>query len=453
MHKGGVGVVRMPLIWPAADPGPGGDFTWESLDEVVGAAARQGGSPCCRSVYGTPTGSRAASTVGIAARAARSRPGSGAALPAWRGFVAAAVDRYGRGGEFWTEHRSFPKKSITAWQIWNEQNRRLLPAGAEPEGVREAARLGRTGGTGLARTGRRHRARRHGRARRLAQGDHAAQIPLTSSTAAGARGTTSTGSGSIPTAPSWRGQRAGRAISGESRSAHDPNAGLWVTEIGWGSGPAAIRSSRCTRGQAQRLTEALPRLPHNRGGSTSSGRLVLVADSPRISSICTWCAKSGLLTELVKAKPAWRAFKHGPDSRFDPAARAPWSRPRLVRPAESGRSTGRGSRGPTDGRSRRGPGEGGARVAEATADRRRRRLGERYRLERRLGSRRDGRGLARHRRAARPAGRDQGPLRHAHRRPRVPRPLPARGEGRGAASSTRTWSRSTTSAPASGPTW
>ena len=37
-------------------------------------------------------------------------------------FAAAAVRRYGPGGNFWDQHRALPYRPIETWQIWNEPN-------------------------------------------------------------------------------------------------------------------------------------------------------------------------------------------------------------------------------------------------------------------------------------------------------------------------------------------
>jgi hypothetical protein len=49
-------------------------------------------------------------------------PTAGAALTAWKGFVAAAVARYGATGTVWTANPSVPRRPVTAWQVGNEVN-------------------------------------------------------------------------------------------------------------------------------------------------------------------------------------------------------------------------------------------------------------------------------------------------------------------------------------------
>ena len=41
---------------------------------------------------------------------------------AFADFAAAAVRRYGPGGNFWDQHRALPYRPIETWQIWNEPN-------------------------------------------------------------------------------------------------------------------------------------------------------------------------------------------------------------------------------------------------------------------------------------------------------------------------------------------
>lgn len=68
--------------------------------------------------------------MGRASNRGRRRP-----APAWRhvsdlpwaDFLRAAVERYGRRGQFWLEHWRgsgdfVPPRPITSWQIWNEEN-------------------------------------------------------------------------------------------------------------------------------------------------------------------------------------------------------------------------------------------------------------------------------------------------------------------------------------------
>ena len=91
------------------------------------------------------------------------------------------------------------------------------------------------------------------------------------------------------------------------KKAHDSKAGFWVTEIGWGSRGGGNPLNAGKRGQAQQLKGAYKYFVKSRN------KLHLRAvdwfswmDSK--TSICSWCASSGLFTAGLKAKPSWKAF-------------------------------------------------------------------------------------------------------------------------------------------------
>jgi hypothetical protein len=121
MDKGGVGTLRSILGWSAANPTRNGDYVWSGFDAVVAGAARER-IRVLPFVYGTPRwvarglDSRQCGTCDAYA------PRHRAALDAWEEFIAAAAERYGPGGNFWSENPQLPRVPIRAWQIWNEQN-------------------------------------------------------------------------------------------------------------------------------------------------------------------------------------------------------------------------------------------------------------------------------------------------------------------------------------------
>ena len=309
MHKGGVGVVRMPLIWPAADPGPGGDFTWESFDEVVGAAARQR-ITVLPFISGTPTWvATDLDHQHCGSSCALYAPSSGAALTAWRDFIAAAVDRYGPDGHFWTEHPGPAEEVDRAWQIWNEQNSssffrpkpspqayaKLLDSAARAIRPRDpGADIVLGGMAGLS-----------GSSKAITGWKYLHKLYRVGGTKSDFDGVGIHPYGASLDAVSDQVDR----FHGEIKRAHDTNAGLWVTEIGWGSNSGGNPLSQGKKGQAKRLTEAYRYFAHNRHRlNVKTVDWFSWKDSN--SSICDWCAKSGLRTGSLKAKPAWRAFKH-----------------------------------------------------------------------------------------------------------------------------------------------
>jgi hypothetical protein len=129
MKAGGIESVRWPLSWAAVQPTKNGAYDWSGFDHVVETAA-QGGLPILPSISSPPRWiAKKETTMPINNATQRS---------AWTKFLKAAVERYGPGGEFWTEHAketvvyepagvkyaaAIPKaQPIRTWQIWNESN-------------------------------------------------------------------------------------------------------------------------------------------------------------------------------------------------------------------------------------------------------------------------------------------------------------------------------------------
>jgi len=122
MRAGGIGSVRMGIGWDSVQATRGGPFDWGRIDREVATAASHGlrilpflsGVPSWVSSTGT--------TLPVDSAQAREE---------WKEFVSAAVRRYGPGGEFWAEHAPGVAKDgivlatplpIRTWQIWNEVN-------------------------------------------------------------------------------------------------------------------------------------------------------------------------------------------------------------------------------------------------------------------------------------------------------------------------------------------
>jgi hypothetical protein len=122
MAAGGISTIRLPVVWASLRPSRSGGYNWAGLDEGVTIAARAG-LTVLPFFYGTPhwLGTKP-TTLPIDNFKQRH---------AWQDFLTAAVERYGPGGEFWTENRQeaavnyeppLPYRPIHNWQIWNEAN-------------------------------------------------------------------------------------------------------------------------------------------------------------------------------------------------------------------------------------------------------------------------------------------------------------------------------------------
>ena len=118
MRHGGVDSIRVPVAWGAVQPTPEPAYNWSGLDELVATAARSR-IEVFPFLYGTPRW--------LAGRASNLPVANGRQRRAWSAFLQAAVERYGTRGEFWLEHWRgsgdfVPRHPIRRWQIWNEEN-------------------------------------------------------------------------------------------------------------------------------------------------------------------------------------------------------------------------------------------------------------------------------------------------------------------------------------------
>jgi hypothetical protein len=117
MRAGGIGAVRWTLEWAAVQPEAGGSYNWAGFDAELAVAARHR-LRVLPLLYGEPAWVGSPTAFPLASAAARD---------AWKAFLRAAVERYGPGGSFWTEHgpgsaEPLPRLAVREWQVWNEAN-------------------------------------------------------------------------------------------------------------------------------------------------------------------------------------------------------------------------------------------------------------------------------------------------------------------------------------------
>jgi hypothetical protein len=101
---------RVPLSYTSVG-GVQGSLNFSGYDTLIANAAKDGVAPLfvltgCPA-WACPTGGPANSAT---------------ALPGWKAFVTAAVQRYGSNGSFWATHPIVPKVPVTSWQVLNEVN-------------------------------------------------------------------------------------------------------------------------------------------------------------------------------------------------------------------------------------------------------------------------------------------------------------------------------------------
>jgi|SRR5215203_1355133 len=133
LGKGGVESVRIPVGWADLQPQEGGQINWGGVDEVVEKAARAG-IDVLPTITGAPTWAVPTASVpgGGGSKASARLPVKGAAATAWKALLAEAAARYGPNGSFWTSHPGVPVQPIRTWQIWNEPNFKYFVAKPNP---------------------------------------------------------------------------------------------------------------------------------------------------------------------------------------------------------------------------------------------------------------------------------------------------------------------------------
>ncbi|HEX2128654.1 MAG TPA: hypothetical protein VHF58_05505 [Solirubrobacterales bacterium] len=309
MGQAKVGTLRFMIHWASVDPGPGFDYNFAPVDEVVRESARNGVRPL-PFITGTPAwvakldGENCSPCDFFAPRRAQ-------ALAAFRAFTADLARRYGPNGSFWAANPSVPEKPIRDWQIWNEQNSASF---YDPKpNVKAYAKLINAAHDGITAV------------------DPKADIVL-----GGMFGTPQ--QGRKPSIFAWRFLEKLYGIKGARKNfdgvgihpyagqmtkviqqtelmieaiddARDRNVQTWFTELGWASSGPSNPLVKGSRGQAKRLKEAFKYFLRNRREFNAQTVIWYSwRDNNSGEGLCEWCAGSGLLTDNGGEKPAYRAF-------------------------------------------------------------------------------------------------------------------------------------------------
>jgi hypothetical protein len=129
LKRGGVDSVRIPVAWPAVEPSKGASFQWGGFDQIVRNASAAG-LEVLPFLSGAPSWAVAvdrqwSSPMTLPVKTAIQRNG-------WTNFVRQAVERYGPEGHFWGENPGLRERPIRNWQIWNEENFKYFVARPNP---------------------------------------------------------------------------------------------------------------------------------------------------------------------------------------------------------------------------------------------------------------------------------------------------------------------------------
>jgi hypothetical protein len=230
--------------------------------------------------------------------------------------VRAAVERYGRGGEFWADHgprsdEPVPRRPIRAWQIWNEENFFYF---ARPVSPTRYARLLAISQRAIRRADRKADVvigglfgdPRQGPPRAIAAVDFLDQLYRV-------RGVRRSFD-AVALHPYAADTAVLRSLVEGVRGAvlrnRDRGAGLYLTELGWGSqhDPGVVSFEVGLRGQARELRSAYRYLLGNR--RRLNLRQVDWFTWKDVAGSCSFCDSAGLFRrgDRFRPKPAWHAF-------------------------------------------------------------------------------------------------------------------------------------------------
>ena len=304
MERSGIKTARWGFRWSEVEKVKG-TYKWRITDETIGALADRG-IRILPVVAGSPAW--AARTYGSAPLKTH------AARAGWRTFLKAAVKRYGPHGKYWTSpslyRHAFPNgkpQPIKAWQIWNEQNIRRGRQYVKPRKYRTLVKLA-------------HHA--------IMKVDPKAEIVL----------------GGMPgylRMHAWiylkklyahkRFRRKFDAVALHPYAPDvthvliqidrmrrvmkrhgDGHAGLWITELGWGSKKPSKNQpiNQGLQGQKRLLKLTFPLLKKYRHRwHVPHAYWYRWRDPPPGTPGCTFCSSSGLFYSNQDPKPAWHAFK------------------------------------------------------------------------------------------------------------------------------------------------
>jgi hypothetical protein len=303
MSRDGVATARFELKWASVQKAAGPP-RWTPTDGLVGRLASQGLRPV-PFIWGSPkwvTDAQSHPPIENADQRA-----------AWRSFLTQLVDRYGLGGTYWAGpyQAAFgvgaPIRPITAWQIWNEPNIDIFfqSSGQRAEEYVKLLRISRAAIKGA-----------NPRAKILAAG-----LVGNGSTRAwdflnelyGVPGFKKLADATAlhPFAFNTRQVRGMiRKFRRVMKLHGDAETPLWITELGWGSGPRYQYLNYGLQGQKRRLRRAfLLVLRHRDSWRVPHLFWFEWRDPAGGAGDCSWCDTSGLRANNHDPKPALRAFR------------------------------------------------------------------------------------------------------------------------------------------------
>ncbi len=298
IRRGGVDSVRVTVAWSQIEP-TNGALDWSVLDQAVARAARNR-LELLPAIWGSP--SWVAKTVTtLPVRTAKQRG-------AWMGFLRKIVNRYGRGGSFWAANPGLPRRPIRVWQDWNEENFFYFAKRPSPTQYAKLVRIS-------------HKA--------ISSADHGARMILGGMFALPIQHPPKAYTARrfldlmYKRSPGIKRFFDGVALHPFSRSYiylkatvnqvravmkrhHDNRTGLWITEVGWGSGHGNNSFEKGRKGQVKQLKGAFNVFRNNRRRWRLKRVYWFSLDD--LAGSCNFCDSTGLFGGGFTPKPSWHAY-------------------------------------------------------------------------------------------------------------------------------------------------
>jgi polysaccharide biosynthesis protein PslG len=323
--RGGVETIRVPLGWGDLQPSEGGAIQWGGVDATVERAALAG-IDVLPTITGAPDWAVPSVKVpgGGGAKAPARLPASGPAAGAWKNLLIQAVQRYGPNGQFWATHPNVPPKPIRSWQIWNEPNFKFFLAKPNPADYGKLVKLSATAlksvdpGAKVVLAGLFSQPK-GGRYARLVGGkrkivnrtnvNYFASYFLEQMyrTTPGVK-SKFVGYSLHPYTGNWRQLTPSiEEVRRVMTANRDGGKGLWITELGWSSGPPQSDGSNSfakgPAGQARELRLSFKLLKSNQKKWKIQRLYWFSVDDA--AGVCNFCDGSGLFAEGFKPKKSW----------------------------------------------------------------------------------------------------------------------------------------------------
>jgi polysaccharide biosynthesis protein PslG len=317
LGRGGVESIRIPIDWGTLQPQSGGAIEWAGTDAMVERAALAG-IDVLPAIAGAPSWAVRSTRVsgGGGSEAPTHLPASGVAGGAWQSLLRQAAERYGPGGAFWTSHPNVPVRPIRTWQIWNEPNFKFFVTKPNPT---EYGRLVKLSSTALKSVDPGAKIVLAGlfaqpKGARTAAGTHTSLNWFASDFLAKMYKTTPgvktkfSGVALHPYTGNWQYLTPEiEEIREVLEANHDASKGLWITELGWSSGPPQSDGSNSfakgPKGQAQQLRGAFKLLTAKQVRWRIQRVYWFSVDDA--AGTCNFCDGSGLFGSGFAPKKSW----------------------------------------------------------------------------------------------------------------------------------------------------